>query len=115
MKILPNSDNLLIPLEKFTQYALNPTKESNKSKAFERALGYDLNNVEELIDNIRKNANKFNAIEKSDMGYGKRYEVLITLIGANGKKANVKTAWVVDIVSTKTRLISAYVTRKRFS
>ena len=36
----------------------------------------------------------------------------MTLTGANSKYANVKTAWIVDKNTHKTRLTSAYVTRK---
>lgn len=109
---LPNYKEVIMPKEKFTQYALNPQKDKNKAEAFEKALGYNLNNYQKLISNIKNNVNKFNAVEKSDNGYGKRYEVLMTLIGENKKIANVKTAWIVDKENGKTRLISAYVTSK---
>jgi len=111
---LPNYKQAVIPKEKFTQYALNPQKDKNKSKAFENALGYNLNNYQKLIDNIQNNINKFNAVEKSDNGYGQRYEVLMTLIGENKKIANVKTAWIIDKETGETRLTSAYVTSKEW-
>lgn len=111
---LPNYKEAFIPKEKFTEYALNPKKDKNKSEAFERALGYNLNNYQKLIDNIQNNINKFNAIEKENNGFGKRYEILMTLIGENKKVANVKTAWIIDKETGKTRLISAYVTSKKW-
>lgn len=110
---LPNIDKAFIQPEKFTQYALNPEKDANKAKAFKEALGYSLDNVDELIENIVTNLPKFNAVEKPDNGYGKRYEVLMTLIGANNKQANVKTSWIVDVDTGQTRLTSAYVTKKK--
>lgn len=112
--VLPNYDKAVIPIEKFTQYALNPEKDKNKAEAFEKALGYNLNNAEELIRNIRNNLNKYNAVEKDDKGFGKRYEVLMTLIGENKKIANVKTAWIIDNKTEETRLTSAYVTSKEW-
>ena len=112
--VLPNYDKAVIPIEKFTQYALNPEKDKNKAEAFEKALGYNLNNAEELIKNIRSNLNKYNAVEKDDKGFGKRYEVLMTLIGENKKIANVKTAWIIDNKTEETRLTSAYVTSKEW-
>ena len=75
-------------------------------------MGYTVENAEDLIENIRSNIKNFNAVEKPDNGYGKRYEILMTLTGANSKYANVKTAWIVDKNTHKTRLTSAYVTRK---
>lgn len=77
----PNYKNAVIPIEKFTKYALDSTKDSNKATAFEKALGYNLNNYQKLIDNIKNNINKFNGIEKGDNGYGVQYEVLMRLIG----------------------------------
>ena len=81
--VLPNYENAIIPIEKFTKYALdmNNPKGRNKAIAFQEALGYNVNNVDKLIRNIQKNLNKFNAIEKSDKGFGKQYEVLMTLVG----------------------------------
>ncbi len=111
---LPNIDKAVIPTEKFTKYALNPEKDVNKARAFKEALGYDLNNANELIKNITDNLSQFNAIEKPDNGYGKRYEVIMTLTGANKKKANVKTSWIVEADTGKIRLTSAYVTKKKF-
>lgn len=112
--ILPNYKNAIVPIEKFTKYALdlNNPKGKNKAIAFEEALGYNLTNVDKLIKNIQNNINNFNAIEKEDKGFGKRYEVLMTLIGENKKIANVKTGWIVDNETGETRLTSAYVTQK---
>lgn len=109
---LPNYKEAFIPKEKFTEYALNPQKDKNKSEAFEKALGYNLNNYQKLIDNIQNNINKFNAVEKGDKGFGKQYEILMTLIGENKKVANVKTGWIVDKDTGETRLTSVYVTSK---
>ncbi len=109
---LPNYKNAKIPIEKFTQYALNPQKDKNKAEAFETALGYNLSNYKKLINNIKSNINKFDAIEKEDKGHGKRYEILMTLIGENKRIANVKTAWIIDKITGETRLTSAYVTQK---
>lgn len=111
---LPNYKEAVIPIEKFTQYALNPLGDKNKAEAFQKALGYNLNNYQKLINNIQNNINKFNAVEKSDNGFGKRYEVLMTLIGENKKIANVKTAWIIDKETGETRLTSAYVTSKEW-
>lgn len=110
---LPNYTKAIIPEDKFIKYALNPTKDKNKAEVFKLALGYDLSNADKLIENIRKNVGKFEAIEKNDLGYGKRYEVNMILKGPNGKIANVKTAWIIDKENGETRLTSAYVKNKK--
>lgn len=38
-----------ISIAKLTQYALNPDKAPDKALAFEKALGYNLSNVDKLI------------------------------------------------------------------
>ena len=96
-------------MEKFTQYALNSEKDPNKALAFEKALGYNLNNAEELIADIYNNINNFEAIKKPDNGYGDRYQIVMQLTGPNGKIANVLTAWLDDKYTGEIRLISAYV------
>lgn len=113
MHILPNAEKAEILKEKFTEYALNPEKDYNKATAFEKALGYNQMNVDKLIDNIYRNVKNFDAVKKPDNGYGQRYSVLMSLVGENGKKANVQTAWIVDKKSGITRLISAYITSKK--
>lgn len=114
INVIPNSDSAVINPTKFTGYALNPDKDANKARAFKEALGYTYETADLLIDNIKSNIKKFNAVEKPDNGYGKRYEVLMELTGLNGKKANVKTAWIKDSKTGETRLTSAYVTKKKF-
>lgn len=114
--LLPNYQEATIPEEKFTKYALdiNNPKGRDKAIAFEKALGYNINNYDKLINNIKNNISKFNAVEKPDKGYGKVYEIIMTLTGENGKIANVKTGWLIDKNTKQTRLTSVYVTSKKW-
>lgn len=96
---------------KFTQYALNPEKDLNNAYAFKKALGYDLSNVDELIENILDHVDESEFVGRGDKGYGKLYEYVIKLTGANGKEANVLTAWIKE--GKKKRLTSVYVTEKK--
>jgi len=109
MDILPNAHNAVIPVEKFTEYALNPQKQKDKSVAFEKALGYNLENYQKLIEEIKSNLFKYSAKLKPDMGFGQRYEVVMHILGANGKTAKVLTAWIVESSTGITRLTSVYV------
>jgi len=113
MNVLPNADKAFIPIEKFTEYALNFIKEPNKAIAFERALGYNKNNAAELIANILENLSLFAAVEKGDKGFGMQYEVVLNLLGANNKYANVLTGWIIDNKTNEARLTTAYVTKKK--
>lgn len=97
MNVLPNASAAVIPIEKFTEYALNPDVQEDKAVAFELALGYTLKNAQKLIDNIRENLSKFPAVPKGNLkGYEEVYEVETMLIGENGKTAKVLTGWIDD-------------------
>lgn len=100
-----------MPKSKFTDYALNPLKSPDKAKAFREALGYDLENYYELMKNIEEHIDESKFVEKGDSGYGMRYEYIMELTGANGKKANVLTAWIQD--GKEKRMTSVYVTKKK--
>jgi hypothetical protein len=109
ISVLPNADKAVIPAEKFTDYALNTVNAPDKALAFERALGYNAENADKLIANIKENLQSFSAANKGDKGYGEKYEVIMTLTGENGKTAKVLTAWIDDAQTGDMRLITAYV------
>lgn len=111
--LLPRRNAAVIPQAKFTEYALNPAKAPDKAIAFSSALGYDINNVNGLMENIRTNLKRFPATDKGDKGYGKQYEVRMDLTGPNGKTAKVITAWIDDKKTGEMRLVSAYVDKKK--
>lgn len=102
-----------IPKEKFTQYALNPLKSPDKAKAFESALGYNLNNYQDLIDKIDSAFDKNKLKQKGDNGYGMRYEQIMDIQGPNGKTAKVLTAWIDNKNSGDYRLVSAYIDKRK--
>ena len=109
MNILPQANEVIIPIDKFTKYALNFDKDADKSIAFYQALGYSLNNAEDLIAQIRANIGNFPAKEKGDGGYGMKYEVVMEIKGANGKIAKVLTGWIDDAVTGEMRLTTAHI------
>ena len=107
--VLPKTDKVVIPVEKFVNYALNPNKQPNKALAFQHALGYNIDNASQLIEQIRENVCNFPAVAKDDIGYGLRYEVVMNVTGVNGKTAKVLTAWIDDASNGEMRLTSVYV------
>jgi len=113
MNVLPRADKAIIPIEKFTEYSLNPEKSKDKATAFEKALGYNLSNYQVLVSEIRSNLTNFPAEPKPDFGHGTRYEVVMKLVGPNGKTANVLTAWIDDNKNGEMRLINAYIDKEK--
>lgn len=110
---LPRYKDAVIPEEKFSKYALDSNKDPDKSKAFKDALGYDLTNYKDLVENIRSHLSEYEAIKKPDRGHGQRYEVVLELTGPNGKTANVLTAWIDDNKNGEMRLTTAHVDRRK--
>lgn len=114
MNILPNADKAVIPVEKFTKYVLDSEYgDKEKAKAFELALGYKLHNANDLIKNILEHIMNYPAKFKGSDQYGDKYEIIMLLVGINGKSANVKTGWIIDSKTGETRLTSAYITKKK--
>ena len=109
MSILPKADKIVIPIEKFTKYALNPESDFDKQYAFDKALGYNLSNYQKLIDNVKKHIKNYNAIPKGDKGHGMRYEVIMQLTGPNGKSASVLTGWIDDNKTGKMKLTTIHI------
>ena len=99
-----------IPVDKFTKYSINQERQPDKAKAFESALGYTSKNIDALIANIQQNLKEEEFVEKGNSGHGMRYENIVVLTGANGKTANVLTAWIED--DEYRRLTSVYVTKR---
>ena len=106
---LPKYESSVIPKAKFTEYALNPSKDPDKAKAFKAALGYTTENADYLIEQIRSKLPLYEAVEKGDRGYGMTYEVVVDITGPNGKTAKVLTAWIDDQSNGEMRLTTVHV------
>lgn len=109
---LPKYTEAVIPKEKLTEYALNSEKDPDKAAAFQLALGYTKENANELIQQIHRRLPEYSAKEKTDNGWGKRYEVKMDLKGPNGKTAKVITAWIDDKNTGEMRLTSVYIDKE---
>ena len=103
----------VVPKEKFTKYALDPVKQPDKARVFREALGYTMDNYQDLIDNISANLDESALKFKGSNEQGKLYEYVMRITGANGKQANVCTGWIIENGKTEPRLTSAYVTQKK--
>ncbi|MCD7918454.1 MAG: hypothetical protein LUF84_08430 [Clostridiales bacterium] len=106
---LPRAEEAVIPTAKFTEYALNPYKEPDKATAFELALGYNAENAEDLIKQIKTKLPDSAAKKKGNRGYGMTYEVIMDITGPNGKTAKVLTAWIDDSENGEMRLTTMHV------
>ena len=111
--ILSEIGNVVVDSRKFTEYALNTEQAPDKANAFKLALGYDMSNWQDLKKQVLEAIKNARAFEKKEDQYGKRYEAIVQIMGANRKEANVLTGWIKDNERGEIRLTSIYVTKKK--
>lgn len=107
---LPNNENALIELEKFTEYCLNPDHPSgrHKPRVFESVLGLTLKDAAALRDKVSEVAKTHDAQLASPTPYGKRYVIDFELTTEMGT-AIVRSAWIICHEEDFPRLTSCYV------
>lgn len=111
-ELLPNYQAAVIPKAKLSGYALNKEHLQggrDKAIAFERALGYTGDNAEELEQAVLRELSRWKATRRAPTPYGQPFEVSMLLKGPNGKRAKVKTGWIIDGGTDVPRLTTMYV------
>ena len=115
MEILPNADKAVIPVEKFTKYALDLESVDGKHKAvvFRDVLGYTVSNASVLVAKIKEGVLNSPATFRGASEFGDSYEIIMDIEGANGRTAKVVTGWMIDKNKDYPRLVTAYVEKKK--
>ena len=110
MPKLPNGDQAVVPLEKFTEYALNPQHPSGRHKArvFQAALGLTLEDAAILQETVRRIASTHEATTQQPTPYGERYVIDFELTTDSGS-ATVRSAWIIRHSDGLPWLTSCYV------
>ncbi|MGH8065855.1 MAG: DUF6883 domain-containing protein [Candidatus Entotheonellia bacterium] len=98
MNPLPNYEEAVIEDSKFVSYALNPQSDrgQHKARVFESALGFNLSNWERLKQAILDALPFWPATLTSETTFGKKYEIVVPITGANGRTVDVITVWQFD-------------------
>lgn len=108
---LLNADKAVISPDKLKNYCLDMTHEKGGHKAFvfDKVLGYNQSNVDELMEKIaegvKANSGKPALLDK----YGQRHTVDMKITGPTGRTALVRTGWIYDPGSLIPRLTTAIV------
>ncbi len=104
-----------IESDKLITYSLDPEHEISRHKAivFKRVLGYDRDNVGELLDVIAAGVETAKARRHSRDEHGTRFEVDIQVRGPSGRTAMVRNAWIWRAGERFPRLTYACVPRSR--
>ena len=98
MNLLPNYEFAVIETSKLVHYALNPNSERGRHKArvFQRALGFNRSNWEQLKQAIIEALPTHPATLTSETVFGRKYEVRLSIRGPNENRAEVTTVWQYD-------------------
>lgn len=88
---------IIIDPTKLTQYALNPNNDKGRHKArvFQSVLRYTQTDYQSLMDQIQTQALTGEAQLKRVDQYGRHLQVDLLIVGPNGKRAIVRTGWLV--------------------
>lgn len=108
--LLPNASHAYIDRRKLTDYVLNPLHEEGKHKAavFSSVLGITVEEADELRWIILEAVKHYSADIRETDQYGQRYTVDIPCSRA-GRKAVIRTAWMIRVGENFPRLTSCYV------
>ena len=116
MNLLPNHKRAIIEDSKLIHYALNPQNERGRHKArvFESTLGFNLSNWTQLKEAILDALPHHEATSTGETVFGKKFEVVLSITGLNGRTVDVMTVWQFDCLDDRTfsdvpRLVTVYV------
>ncbi|HRJ75611.1 MAG TPA: hypothetical protein PLX90_06410 [Anaerolineales bacterium] len=107
---LPNVAHVVVEIEKLRDYCLSTSHPRGKHKAyvFETVLGLTTEHSEELREAILSAIRSEDAIATEKDEYGQRYVVDFTM-ERQGRKAEIRSTWIVRIGEDYPRLTSCYV------
>jgi hypothetical protein len=110
---LPHYENAFVAIEKLRDYCLSieHPRGKHKAKVFKSKLGIEASDAEELRKHILELIKENEAVESSRDKYGVRYFVDIE-INRKGRKARVRTFWIIRRGETFPRFSSCYVKAK---
>jgi hypothetical protein len=107
MHLKLDPDAAEIPMEKLREYLLSPRHPDGRGKAAYLArLGYTRETWQRLEADLRRQHLTLDASPGKASPYGRKYEILGSLLGPNGHSAWVRTIWIVLSEETAARLVT---------
>ena len=105
-------DRYLVPDAKLNAYALSYTGDSDKTRAFESALGFTPSDADEVIRQLYAWIADNPPTAKGKDGHGERFESSLVMTGRNGKRANVVAGWILQPGESIMQLTTILVKKK---
>ena len=102
MKLPPDTT---IAHEKIANYLLVRQARSDKSQFLARA-GYDANNAEQLLANLRRQILPLEATLVEQNQFGDYFEICGALAGPNGTALRIRSIWMTDRLSGHTKFVT---------
>lgn len=107
--VLPASDRAVVEPRKLRDYLLSVAHPVGRFKAaFFMALGYTQDDWGTLSSDLRDLAARGDALTPADSAFGRKYEIAGTLVGPNGKSAELVTVWIILNDEDFPRFVTAY-------
>ncbi len=110
---IPNNTQVIIPIEKITQYRLSDTHPDGKHKArMFKSLGYSLNNIDVFIQDLKISAEAPYTPPPLDTSHGTKYLVISDWNPPNKKIVPIVTIWIILKEADSPKLVTAYPSKK---
>ena len=107
---LPNAESAVVDIAKLRDYCLNVDhpRGQHKARLFTAALGITAENADELRELFLLGIGEQDATPGASDAYGERYSIDMP-VARQGRKAIVRTAWIVKRGENFPRLTSCFI------
>ncbi|HEY3852977.1 MAG TPA: hypothetical protein VGO67_01130 [Verrucomicrobiae bacterium] len=106
---LPHADNTIVEREKIVAYLLNPSHLDNAGKAsFFNSLGFSQDAWENLALALCNAAQQLPVSKTVASSHRMKYIVDGRIVSPNGKTAQLRSIWIIDVGLDTPRLVTAY-------
>jgi hypothetical protein len=107
---LPNAEQAIVDITKLRDYVLSDMhpRGRHKARVFLSALGLTAAAGDELQNLLLQAARTGDAVEGTSDEFGTRYTIDFEIV-RSGKRARVRSSWIVPIDNGRPRMITCYV------
>lgn len=112
LHILPYLERAVVPLEKLSDYVLNPDHPKGKDEArvFKAVLGIERKHAEALAEIIKESLSRALAVERPQDEHGRSWTTYHEIIGLNAATAVISIAWKFTTQEPETpKLVSCHI------
>jgi hypothetical protein len=112
MRILPQHEKAIVPIEKLRDYALDPghPQGKNKARVFKAALGMERGHARVLSEILKSTLVRSPAVRGLKRDYGEYWTTYHELVGLSGRPVVVTVAWIYRVEQADVPvLISCYI------